>query len=70
MLATTASRSHGSPEVRRGFARQVEDRLKWYAPHPQLIERRLPSTSWEVMARPSFFFSALDRTPLTVWAFQ
>ena len=41
MLATTATRSHGSPEMHRKFERQAEDRLEWYASRPRLIERRL-----------------------------
>lgn len=41
MLATTATRSHGSAETHREFERQTADRLEWYASRPHLIERRL-----------------------------
>lgn len=41
MLATTAKRSHGSPETHREFERQAKERLEWYASRPLLIERRL-----------------------------
>lgn len=41
MLATTATRSQGSPEVRRSVERQTKDRLHWYASRPHLIDDRL-----------------------------
>jgi hypothetical protein len=41
MLATTATRSQGSPKTHREFERQAEDRLEWFASRPHLIARRL-----------------------------
>ena len=41
MLATTATRSQGSPEAHRKFEQQAEKRLKWLASRPHIIAQRL-----------------------------
>ena len=41
MLATTTTRSQGSPEVHRKFEQQAEKRLEWLASRPHLIAQRL-----------------------------
>lgn len=50
MLATTATRSQGSPETHQEFERQAEERLEWHASRPNLIERRLQEldAEWDI----------------------
>lgn len=41
MLATTATRSHGSPETHRAIEDETRRRLEWFAARPDAIEDRL-----------------------------